>query len=121
MSEHQIVFIVDDDVAAAASVAALMTSIGYESRVYHSGEEFLEDSDGNVGGCLVLDIRLSGISGLEVLAELNRRQQPIPTILISGHADPESCKRALEMGAVACLEKPYTSKQLCDIVASVLT
>jgi FixJ family two-component response regulator len=114
------VFVVDDDDAAAASVAALMGVVGLRALVFHSAEAFLDAYDGTGSGCLVLDIRLTGMSGLDLRKVLHQRGLEIPTILISGHIDSDSCQEALRGGVVACLEKPYDGQELCTLVQSAL-
>ena len=121
MSPQQIVYIVDDDEPAAASVAALMTSIGLPVQTYATAEKFLAVCDQALAGCLILDVRLSGMDGLELQKELKARECPLPIIMISGHADGELSEKAIANGAVACLEKPFPGEELCGLVRSALS
>lgn len=114
------VFVVDDDEAAADSVAALMSAVGFSSVVFHSAEEFLEKFDGSQSGCLILDIRLTGMSGLALYELMRERGWKIPTIFISGHADPSISDDLIKRGAVGCLEKPYAGEDLCRMVKVAL-
>ncbi|MCA9266844.1 MAG: response regulator [Planctomycetales bacterium] len=120
MTERGTVFIVDDDEAAAASVEALMASIGLTSQTYGSAEAFLEDFDGTRRGCLVLDVRLPGMSGFELQRVLADRNLRVPIVFVSGHTDRERGEEALCSGALACLSKPFNGNQLCDIVLEAL-
>lgn len=120
MTDDRTVFVVDDDAAAADSVAALMSAIGLKTEVFGSAEDFLQSFDGNRGGCLVLDIRLTGMSGLTLHETLRERGWQIPTIFISGHADPRMVDDLIEGGAMACLEKPYAGEELCKMVGTAL-
>lgn len=120
MTDRGTVFIVDDDTAAAASVAALMSAARIPCEMFESAEAFLDSYDGSRAGCLILDVRLSGMNGFELHQTLQQRQLEIPTILVSGHADSDARLRALREGAIACLEKPYAGRELCALVRSVL-
>jgi FixJ family two-component response regulator len=118
--DEPIVFIVDDDEAAAASVAALMSVLGFASKLFPNADLFLESYESAQRGCLVLDIRLPGMNGLELFKTLRERGYEIPTILISGHMDSDACREALKEGALACLEKPYAGQDLCSLVQSAI-
>ena len=120
MLAQKTVFVVDDDAAAAASVAALMMSIGLTVETFGSAEEFLDAFTEDRDGCLVLDVRLGGMDGLELQKRLTARGCQLPVIVISGHADRELSEKALGNGAVACFEKPFEGHELCGIVKSVL-
>jgi FixJ family two-component response regulator len=121
MSDEPTVFVVDDDHTAAASMAALMTSVGLPVESFHSAEAFLAAHDGSRKGCLVLDMRLTGMSGLELLESLAARNIKLPTICISGHMDQASMEKARNNGVMACFEKPFNSDAICDAVRSALT
>lgn len=120
MSDELTVFVVDDDHAAASSVAALILSIGLQVETYDSAEAFLAAYDRNRDGCLVLDVRLKGMSGLELQEALAAAGVDIPIIVISGHADRELKHKALNTGAVACFQKPCDGNEFCDAVRSAL-
>jgi len=120
MSDESTVYVVDDDEAAANSVVALMASVGLKAESFNSAEEFLAERDRNRTGCLVLDIRLKGMSGLELQEALAAQGSEIPIIFISGHADRELSEKALNYGAVTCLEKPFNGIEFCETVRAVL-
>ena len=120
MSDEPTVYVVDDDEAAADSVAALTASVGMKAETFNSAEEFLAEHDRTRSGCLVLDIRLKGMSGLELQEALAAQGSDIPIIFISGHADREMSRKAMSNGAVTCLEKPFNGNDFCEIVRAVL-
>lgn len=120
MTDKETVFVVDDDASAGASVAALMHSGGLRSEVFDSAEAFLERFDGSDRGCLVLDMRLGGMSGPELHRLLRTRGINIPTILISGHVDSESTIDFQDAGVVTRLEKPYRGDELLSVVKAAL-
>ena len=115
------VIIVDDDQGAADSVEALIVSHGFTAQVFHSAEQFLSDCNLDTSGCLIVDVRLPEMSGLELQDTLISRGIRIPTIFVSGHADHELKKRVLDHGAIDFLEKPFSGVQLLDIVRRVLS
>lgn len=119
MSEPK-VFIVDDNTAVAASQAALISLMGIKCKVFPSGEEFLENCQPPVDSCVVLDMRLEGMSGLEVQAAMLERHWDQPIIFCSGHAQGELGQIALDNGAFAFLEKPYEFRDLQDAVRKAL-
>ncbi len=108
------VFIVDDDEAIRRSLAYLVGSVGLAARVYRSGAEFLAAYPPTVPGCLVLDVRLPGMSGLEVLGRLTATGAILPTIMITGYADVSLAIRAMKAGAVDFVEKPFEDGELLD-------
>ena len=120
MLAERTVVIVDDDRAAAASVAALIMSLGMKSRIHHSAESFLESCGESPADCLVLDLRLSGMSGLELQETLAAQSMEIPTIVVSGHADGDISGKVLANGAIAVLEKPYDGARLCAAIRTAL-
>ncbi|MCA9218282.1 MAG: response regulator [Planctomycetales bacterium] len=120
MSHEGVVFIVDDNEASASSIKVLLSSVGLQAETYGSAEEFLAAFDPSRKGCLVLDMRLPGMSGLELQAELEEQNIDLPIVFISGHVNQEESQRAKHARAVACLLKPFDGRQLCEIVRSVL-
>ena len=115
------VLVVDDDDASAESVAALMMSIGLDAETYDTAERFLNEFDGRPDACLVLDVRLPGMSGLQLQRALESRNLAIPIVMISGHADHDESREALGRGAIAFLEKPYTADEFCQKVKAALS
>lgn len=119
-SNEQTVFIVDDDVAVRDALALLLGLKGYRTSIYSSAEDFLAAFRREWRGCLVLDIKLGGMSGLDLQARLNEQEAEIPVVVITGHGDAASARQALKSGAVDFLEKPIDDAQLVAAVASAL-
>jgi two-component system response regulator FixJ len=111
-----IVFVVDDDAAMRDSLRWLLQSVGFAVRTCASAEEFLAVYDPAQAGCLVLDIRMPGIGGLGLQAELAARQIELPVIIITGHAEVPTAVRAFKAGAFDFLEKPFGDQLLLDRV-----
>lgn len=116
MSEKATVFVVDDDEAVRDSLHRLFQSAGVEVRSFSSGEEFLRDCDPGRGDCLIVDVRMPGMSGLELQKEVAARAKDLPVIVITGHGDAESEQQAMEAGAVAFLHKPFRNQILLETV-----
>lgn len=106
------VFIVDDDPAARESVAALVSAHGMATQTFQNGEAFLNFDLGQRRGCIVLDVRMTGITGLDVQAELRQRGVLLPVIVITGFADVPMAVRAMHQGAFTFLEKPCADQEL---------
>lgn len=114
------VFVVDDDFGVRSSIRVLMKSIGLPATPYASAKEFLAAYDAAQPGCLVLDIRMPGMSGLELQEELNSRGAVLPVIFISGHADIPMAVEAMRHGAFDFLQKPFRDQDLIDRVQQAL-
>ncbi len=112
MEAEPIVFVVDDDPAICESLANLLESRGLRVRTYPSAEEFLAAYDPGQPGCAVLDVRLRGLSGLELQARLARDGNSLPVIILTGHGDIPMAVRAAKSGAVDFLEKPVNDEVL---------
>ena len=113
------VFIVDDDHASASSTAALVMSIGIRNEVFDSAESFLDAYRGQTG-CVVVDVRLPGMNGLELQQALIHNGYDVPVILMSGHADSKVAEIAIRNRAVAMLQKPFSGDALCDAIRQSL-
>lgn len=121
MSEAQTtVFIVDDDEAVRDSLKMLMESVDLHAEVFASAHEFLQLFDDDRSGCLVLDIRMPGMSGLELQAVLNERRSMLPVIFITGHGDVPMAVQAIRGGAQDFIQKPFREQELLDRVQQVL-
>lgn len=121
MSESTpIVFIVDDDEAVRDSLRMLMESIGLATEAFASADQFLDAYDESRSGCLVLDIRMPGMSGLELQALLNERRAMLPVIFITGHGDVPMAVQAIRGGAYDFIQKPFREQELLDRVQQVL-
>ena len=114
------VAIVDDDDLMRSALKGLMKSAGLPAQVFASAEEFLKSGQQNEVGCLVADIRMPGMSGLELQAKLNADQCRIPTIFITAHGDEKMRMQALRAGAVEFMAKPFDDEALLDSVRAAL-
>jgi two-component system response regulator FixJ len=115
----QPIYIVDDDAAVRDSLRMLLESAGYTVRGYNAARSFLSDAEMD-RGCLVVDIRMPGMSGLELQEELTRRNITLPVIVITGHGDVPLAVRAMTAGAVDFIEKPFDDQRMLDSVARAL-
>ncbi len=114
--EQPIVFVVDDDASMCEAVQDLIASVGLQARGFASPREFLEAVRPDAPGCLVLDVRLPGSSGLHFQQELAQAGVNIPVIFITGHGDIPMSVRAIKAGAVEFLTKPFRDQELLDAV-----
>jgi two-component system, LuxR family, response regulator FixJ len=112
MNPSSIVYIVDDDQAVRESISGLIEDQGCSVRAFASAEEFLAGYRPAGPGCLILDIRMPGMSGIDLLRLLSEKRLSIPTIVVSGHADIPLAVQAMQLGAVDLLEKPFRSHDL---------
>jgi FixJ family two-component response regulator len=118
---HSIVFVVDDDISIRKALARLMTSAGYTVRTFASAREFLDSGHlQDSPACVVLDIRMPGLSGLDLQQELKAFTPPLPIIFITGHSDVATSVRAMKDGAIDYLTKPFDDEDLLTIVAQAL-
>jgi two-component system response regulator FixJ len=115
-----IVFIVDDDAAVRGSLRLLIKSVGLVPTVLESAREFLDKYDPAQPGCLVLDVRMPQMSGLELQEQLNRRGAIIPVIFITGHGDVAMAVEAMQAGAFDFLQKPFRDQDLIDRIQRAL-
>jgi FixJ family two-component response regulator len=120
MTRHATVHVVDDDDAVRSSLRLLLKSVGLPTVAHASAHEFLAAWDGDQPGCLVLDVRMPGMSGIELQAELNQRGAIIPVIFISGHGDIPMAVEAIQHGAFDFLQKPFRDQDLIDRVQRAL-
>ena len=110
------IFIVDDDADVRESLQELLESVGLHSQSFGTAQEFLAARHGDAPSCLILDVRLPGISGLELQHELKRGRIRIPIIFLTAHADVPMSVRAMKSGAVEFLTKPFRQQELLDAV-----
>ncbi len=118
---NPIVYIVDDDPAVRDAIAFLVGSVGYEHRLCASAQELLEAMEEDRPSCLVLDVRLPGMSGLELQRILTERNCCARIVFISGHGDIPKAVRAIRLGAVDFLEKPFDDQALLDRIGEAIT
>jgi FixJ family two-component response regulator len=115
-----LVSVVDDDESVRESLPDLLKEFGLTSRTFSSAKEFLLSEDLSQTRCLILDIAMPGMSGLERKRELERRRMQIPIIFITGNQDDAVRSRAMEGGAVRCLFKPFSDTALLDALNAAL-
>ncbi len=115
-----LVFIVDDDEAVRNSLRLLVKSVGLPAAAAKSAQEFLAGYDSDQPGCLVLDVRMPGMSGIELQQELNARGAVIPVIFITGHGDIPMAVEAMQQGAFDFLQKPFRDQDLVDRIQLAL-
>ena len=121
MNENRaVVFVIDDDASMRGALDNLLSSVGLEVRVFASPQEFLHTQRPDAPGCILLDLRLPGMSGLVVQQELATIGIALPVIFISGHADVPISVRAMKAGAVEFLTKPFNEQELLDAVHSAI-
>jgi FixJ family two-component response regulator len=115
-ASESIVFVVDDDPSVRETLADLIASVGLSVLAFKSAREFLESRRPDAPACLVLDVRLPGLSGLDLQRELLRIEAPLPIIFITGHGDIPMTVRAMKEGAVEFLAKPFRDQDLIDAI-----
>jgi len=120
MSDDPIVFVVDDDRAVREATASLLASVGLRAQTFRNAREFLDADRPDAPGCLVLDVRLPGASGLELQRQLVEAGAPIPIIFITGHGDVPTSVQAMKAGAVEFLPKPFRDQQLLDAIQQAI-
>jgi len=118
--QDSIVYIVDDDQAIRHAMGLLLRSVGLQHQVFPSADEFLEMHTGNNNGCLVLDIRMPGLSGLELQQKLIEMGNSLPIIFISGHGDIPMAVEAMQKGAFDFIQKPFRDQELLDRISEAL-
>lgn len=125
MSDHAnpeavTVYIVDDDAGMLESTQWLLESVGLRVEAYSDGRKFLDAVDARKAGCVILDVRMPGLGGLNVQEELQKRDLALPIIFVSGHADVPIVVRAFKSGAFDFIEKPFNEQLLLDSVQQAL-
>ena len=120
MRTTPIVFVIDDDAAVRDVIKDLLLSVGHVVESFGSAEEFLARRDPQVAGCLVLDVRLPGTSGLELQKRLVAQKDRIPIIFISGYGDVPMAVQVMKAGAVDFLQKPFREQELLECVQAAL-
>lgn len=120
MPSDPVVYIVDDDAAIRHSLEMLLHSVGHKAKSFASARQFLESFDSSASGCLVLDVRMPEMSGLDLQQMLSDQKIKIPVIIFTGHGDVPMAVRALKDGAVDFIEKPFHDQDLLDSIAKAL-
>jgi FixJ family two-component response regulator len=118
--DKPVVHIVDDDESLRRAVDSLCRSVGFQTRTYGSAQEFLDAKKEDIPGCLVLDVRLPGMSGLDFQLKLAELGIHLPVILVTGHGDIPMSVRAMKAGAIDFLPKPFRDQDLLDAVTRAI-
>jgi FixJ family two-component response regulator len=120
MTQQPTIFVVDDDARVRDSLRWLLESVNLPVETFGSAADFLQACDPHCHGCLILDIRMPDMSGLELQDILAERGFRLPIIMLSGHGDVRTAVRAMQKGAVDFIEKPFNGQELLDRIQSVL-
>jgi len=119
-NRHGTVFVVDDDEDLRQSLQWMLTNAGFDAKAFDSADQFLEYYDPSIGGCMLLDVRMPGMSGVELHDRLLKEHWTIPVILISAYGDVPMAVRAMRAGAIDFIEKPFKRRELLDRVTQAL-
>ena len=111
------IFIVDDDGSVRSSLVRLLRSAGFAAEAYSAAEDFLRDARPDAGSCVIIDVHMPGMNGLELQQELVRRPDVPRIIMITAYDDPETRRKVLEAGAATFLRKPFNEAALLNAVA----
>ena len=114
------IYVIDDDRSVRDALSSLFRSVGYKVQLFESTSEFIQAKRLDANSCLVLDIRLPGVSGLDLQSHLNREQIQIPIIFMTGHGDIPMSVRAMKAGAIDFLAKPFRDQDMLDAVTAAL-
>jgi len=117
---NHLVFVIDDDASMRAAIERLAGAVGLSVATYSSGEEFLASSIPDVSGCVVTDVRMPGLSGLELQKEMSAREITFPIIFITGHGDIAMSVQAMKAGATEFLTKPFRDQDLLDAIREAI-
>lgn len=120
MADDQTVFVIDDDGAVRDSVQMLLESAGYRAEIFESALVFLDKHVPGASGCVLADVRMPDMSGLELQAVVNERRLGLPVIIMTGHADVPMAVRAMKAGAVDFIEKPFSDNTILDSIKRAL-
>ena len=115
-----LIAVVDDDASVRRALARLLRAAGYRTETFSDAETFLEHLPGHLPACVILDVRMPGMSGIELYDQLRVEHRSIPTIFITGHGDSMMAERAIEAGAAGFLLKPFEDEQLLEAVKGAL-
>lgn len=114
------IHIVDDDPAVRDSLATLLSRHGFATRSFASGKSFLEAGAPAIGGCIIIDLKMPGMSGLVLLHEMRARKIELPAVFVTGHGDIAAAVEAMKAGAVDFLEKPFSNTAILEAIESAL-
>ena len=116
MNPNPPVFVIDDEEPVRASLAKLLRAMGYPTQSFPSAMSFLASDAVGQPGCLLLDLRMPGMSGIDLIEELSRRQMTVPIIVMTGHTDMKSVQRLESFPLLGFLEKPFSVDQLRELL-----
>jgi len=119
-SDRPMISVVDDDESLRRSLSNLLRSVGFGVETFASADEFLRSAQRENTGCLVLDLQMPGMSGLDLLRQLAFRDSRIRVVILTAHGDEETRRRSLQAGTVAFLDKPFHSDALLDAVRAAV-
>jgi FixJ family two-component response regulator len=117
---NQVVFVIDDDPSMRAAIKRLVGAVGLSVKTFASGQEFLDSNLPDMPACVILDVRLPGLSGLDLQREMAERDIHTPIIFITGHGDIPMSVRAMKAGAVEFLTKPFRDQDLLDAITQAI-
>lgn len=116
MATKAVITIIDDDQSVREATMSLMKALGFDSEAFHSAEDFLISERRNSTSCLIADVQMPGMTGLELHRQLAASDHPIPTVLITAHADDNMRANALKAGVIGYLTKPFKEKDLMGCI-----
>lgn len=114
------VYIIEDDDAVRDSLQLMLESVGRETEVFNSADTFLNSYHPNMAGCIVLDIRMPGMNGMELQRKLNELNAILPIIFVTGHGDVPMAVEAMQQGALDFVQKPYREQELLDKISMAM-
>lgn len=120
VSERAVVYIIDDDESLRLALDRMFRSVGLETRTYGTARDFIDAPQPNLPGCIVLDVRLPGINGLDLQMQLTARNVRLPVVLITGDSDIPMMVRAMKAGASGFLTKPFRDQDMLEAVAMAI-
>ena len=120
MTETALISIVDDEESIREAIESLLRSVGFRTQTFASAEQFLQSDQIETTACLILDVRMPGMSGLELQRQLMATQYRIPIVFVTAHGDEEARARALQEGAVEFLLKPFSEEALLNAIQVAL-
>lgn len=118
--KRSLICVIDDDASILLSLEDLLIGCGYEVACFSAAEGYLAEGNKSACDCVISDVRMTGISGLELLRRIRKSGNDVPVVLISAHATPSLRKEAERLGAIALLDKPFDAARLLDLVSGTL-
>ena len=119
-TDHSTVYVVDDDPAIRDSMIMMLDAAGFTAEAYPSAATFLAAFDLTRAGCLVLDVCMPGMNGLDLFEQIRTKHPDVPVIIVTGHGDVAKTRRSFKLGAVDFIEKPFSSRQLVALIRETI-